>query len=288
MEVKLSIGIVSYNSVDYVKNLLNSIKKNPPSVPYEIIVLDNASEDGSIEFLKKVKGIKKIFLRENSGFSHGCNIIGKRAMGKYILFLNPDVVVTPNALDKLVEFMEKNPQCGVAGGKLLNFDGTLQLSCRMFPTYLNVMFGRESLFRKLVPHNPFSRKYMLYDLDYSKNQVVDWLRGAVFITPRWLFDELGGFDERFFLFLEDTDYCRRVWLRGLKVCYVADAVFYHKLGGSTRKRLIKNRIIHNYSMYKYFLKWTNKNILIEFLLGEALLLRIMILILGKIAESIRE
>ncbi|RKZ18914.1 hypothetical protein DRQ17_02265 [bacterium] len=158
MEVKLSIGIVNYNSLDYVKKLLDSIKRNPPSVPYEIIILDNASVDGSVEFLKKEKGIKKILLRENSGFSHGCNLIGKRARGKYLLFLNPDVVVTPKALDKLVEFMEKNPQCGVAGGKLLNFDGSLQLSCRMFPTYLNVMFGRESLFRKFVPHNPFSRR----------------------------------------------------------------------------------------------------------------------------------
>ena len=288
MEVKLSIGIVNYNSLDYVKKLLDSIKKNPPSVPYEIIILDNASVDGSVEFLKKEEGIKKILLRENSGFSHGCNLIGKRSRGKYLLFLNPDVVVTPNALDKLVEFMEENPQCGVAGGKLLNFDGSLQLSCRMFPTYLNVMFGRESLFRKFVPHNPFSRNYMLYDLDYSKNQIVDWLRGAVFITPRWLFDELGGFDERFFLFLEDTDYCRRVWLRGLKVCYIADAVFYHRLGGSTRKKPMKNRMIHNYSMYKYFLKWRDGSLFTEFLLGEALLLRIMMLILGKFVESMRE
>ncbi len=288
MEVKLSIGIVNYNSLDYVKKLLDSIKKNPPSVPYEIIILDNASVDGSVEFLKKEEGIKKILLRENSGFSHGCNLIGKRSRGKYLLFLNPDVVVTPNALDKLVEFMEENPQCGVAGGKLLNFDGSLQLSCRMFPTYLNVMFGRESLFRKFVPHNPFSRNYMLYDLDYSKNQIVDWLRGAVFITPRWLFDELGGFDERFFLFLEDTDYCRRVWLRGLKVCYIADAVFYHRLGGSTRKKPMKNRMIHNYSMYRYFLKWSDGSLFTEFLLGEALLLRIMMLILGKFVESMRE
>ncbi len=288
MEVKLSIGIVNYNSLDYVKKLLDSIKKNPPSVPYEIIILDNASVDGSVEFLKKEEGIKKILLRENSGFSHGCNLIGKRSRGKYLLFLNPDVVVTPNALDKLVEFMEENPQCGVAGGKLLNFDGSLQLSCRMFPTYLNVMFGRESLFRKFVPHNPFSRNYMLYDLDYSKNQIVDWLRGAVFITPRWLFDELGGFDERFFLFLEDTDYCRRVWLRGLKVCYIADAVFYHRLGGSTRKKPMKNRMIHNYSMYRYFLKWSDGSLFTEFLLGEALLSRIMMLILGKFVESMRE
>ncbi len=288
MEVKLSIGIVNYNSLDYVKKLLDSIKKNPPSVPYEIIILDNASVDGSVEFLKKEEGIKKILLRENSGFSHGCNLIGKRSRGKYLLFLNPDVVVTPNALDKLVEFMEENPQCGVAGGKLLNFDGSLQLSCRMFPTYLNVMFGRESLFRKFVPHNPFSRNYMLYDLDYSKNQIVDWLRGAVFITPRWLFDELGGFDERFFLFLEDTDYCRRVWLRGLKVCYIADAVFYHRLGGSTRKKPMKNRMIHNYSMYRYFLKWSDGSLFTEFLLGEALLLRIMMLIVGKFVESMRE
>ena len=150
------------------------------------------------------------------------------------------------------------------------------------------MFGRESLFRKVAPHNPFSREYMLYDLDYSKNQEVDWLRGAVFMTPKKLFLEIGGFDERFFLFLEDTDYCRRVRLRGYSVCYVADAVFYHKLGGSTRKKPLKNRMIHNYSMYKYFLKWSDSSFLSELLLGMGLLFRIMSLIIVKIIEPLVE
>lgn len=283
--MKLTIGIVNYNCINYALTLIKSIRENPPSYPYQIIVLDNASKDGSLKILRKLKDIKVIFKLKNLGFGKGCNEIAKRSNSEYILFLNPDIIVTEKSIDRLIEFMDNNKDCAVSGGKLLNFDGRIQYSCRTFPTLLSVFFGRENFLTRLFPDNQFSRRYMYLDMDYEKNNEVDWLRGAVFMTRRSIFERLNGFDERYFLFLEDTDLCFRAKKLGYKVFYVKDAVFFHKLGGSVSSIPLKSRIIHNYSFYKYFKKlFNNKRINLFF--DFAFILRFCFVIFSGTIERI--
>lgn len=283
--MKLVIGIVNYNCFEYTRNLINSIRKYPPSYPYSIIVLDNASKDKSKEFLKNIKDVKLIFKSKNLGFGKGCNDIARRTDSEYLLFLNPDILITENAMDNLIKFMDNNLDCAISGGKLLNPDGTIQYSCRRFPTLFNVFFGRENFFTRFIPGNRFTRKYMCIDMDYDKNNQVDWLRGAVFMVRRSVFDKLEGFDERYFLFLEDTDLCLRVKKEGYKVYFVSNAVFYHKLGGCVLSNPLRNKIIHNYSFYKYFKK-TLANKFLNLFLDYAFIARFGFIIFTGMMERI--
>lgn len=275
--MKLTIGVINYNTEIYINSLLESIRHYPPHCSFEIIVVDNASTDNSLKTLKKISGIKIIRNLYNMGFSKACNQISKIAKGDYLLFLNPDVIVTEGAIDRMLKFADKHKECGVIGGKLLDFDGEFQYSCREFPNIFNVFFGRESLLRKIFPNNPISRKYMLYDVNYNETQYVDWLRGAVMLTPLELYKKLGGMDEEFFLFLEDTEYCYRIKKNGRQVCYFPEAVFYHKLGASTKQIMLRAKIEHNVSMYRYLRKIYDIRYPLLFFLGLALLLRILVI-----------
>ena len=286
----LTIGIVNYNTKDDLEFCLQSIYRNPTRVKYSVIVVDNGSEDSSKEFLKSLnnKNVKKVYNTENRGFSSACNQIAKLADTTYILFLNPDVVITRGSIDRLISFMKKNKEIAIVTGKLLNPDGTLQLSCRRFPTILYVLFGRESIFRKVFPNNPISKKYMLYDLDYNKVQYPDWVRGAVMLVRFNLFKEIGGFDERFFLYLEDTDICLRFRKKGYAIAYNPEAIFYHKLGSSTNKREFQSKLIHNISMYYYIKKHMSYNSAILFFISISLFLRLTLLFGVEIIKRMKK
>jgi len=276
----LTIGIVNYNTKDDLKDCLNQILKSPPEVSYSIIVVDNNSTDESMEFLENLnkKRIRLILNNENKGFGSACNQIAKEIDTPYILFLNPDVKITKGAIDKLISFMENRPEVAIVTGKLLNPDGTIQLSCRRFPTILRALSGRASLFRSIFPNNPISRDYMLCNLDYDKIQFPDWVRGAVMLIKTNLFKEISGFDEQFFLYLEDTDLCLRLRKMGYEIAYNPEAIFYHKLGSSTKKKEFQTKLIHNVSMYYYVKKNFDYNPLLLFLLLISLFLRISFLI----------
>lgn len=286
----LTIGIVNYNTKDDLELCLQSIFRNPPHFKYSIIVVDNDSKDISREFLKSLnhKNIKKVYNTENRGLGSACNQIAKLADTTYILFFNPDVIITKGSIDKLISFMKENKEIAIVTGKLLNPDGTLQLSCRKFPKILYVLFGRESIFRKLFPNNPISRKYMQYDLDYNKVQYPDWVRGAVMLIRCDLFKEIGGFDERFFLYLEDTDLCLRLRKIGYDIAYNPEAIFYHKLGSSTKKKEFQSKLMHNISMYYYIKKHMNYNALLLFFISIALFLRLTLLFGVDIIKRIKK
>ena len=192
----LTIGIVNYYTENHILRCLNSIYKNPPKYPFVVYIVDNGSKKKKIIKIKEefpdVKIIKNI---RNVGFSRACNQIYFRSKSKYILYINPDTELEKNAVDNLTDFMEKHPDAGVAGARLLNFDGTLQLSCRRFPTIWNVFFGRKSVFAKYLPSNRFTKSYMLSELDYTRIQNVDWVVGAAIIVRNSALKSIGGFDE---------------------------------------------------------------------------------------------
>lgn len=253
--MKLSIIIVNYYTRNFLVNCINAIYRTPPSYPFELIVVDNASEDA----IHKVLGDKfpKVRIIDNNcnlGFARANNQGLREAKGEYILFINPDVIPKPGAIDKLIKFMMQHKDAGCVGGKLLNPDGSLQFSCRKFPTFLNVFFGRRSLLTKFFPNNRISRDFLLTDINHNRVQRVDWIMGACMMTSKEVLERVGGFDEDYFLFVEDVDFCYRLRKANLSTYYLPDAQFLHFHGVSTDRFWKKSLKEHNLGMYKFFVK----------------------------------
>jgi GT2 family glycosyltransferase len=282
----LTIIIVSFNSARFITRCLDFIKKNPPNRSFEIYVVDNNSKDESPQIIKKYyPEVKLMRNNENFGFSYANNQAIVRSKGKYLLVLNPDTIVTRGALDAMVGFMEEHTDVGVGGAKTLNFDGSIQYSCRRFPTLFYSFFGRQSLFTRFLPYNRISRKYLMMDEDYSKDLEVDWVFGASMIIRRKALEETGIFDEDYFIFVEDTDLCYRMKKNNWKVYFISNAVIFHHLG-VTRSRFWKITLLnHNLGMLKFFRKHYRLSPLTRLLFFWGLSLRLLLLVMLKTGES---
>lgn len=289
-DMTLTIGIVNYNTKEDLKRCIKSILQNPPNCDYQIVIVDNNSKDGSKSFIKKLKQkkIKYILNKKNSGFGAACNQITQIHNSSYILFLNPDVEVSKNSIDKLIKLLKNDEKIGTATGKLLYPNGSFQLSCRKFPTILRVLFGRESILRKIFPNNTISKEYLMSDVNYDKIQFPDSVRGAVMLFKTEIFKKIGGFDEKFFLFFEDTDICLRLRKKGYEIVYLPEAVFYHELGGSTKKEKLKTKIAINISMFYYVRKNMNYNFLMLSLVFIALITRLIFVFIVLSIKEIRK
>lgn len=233
MKIKLSIVIVNLNTRDLTIGCLRSIEKEAKDIPFEVLLTDNGSNDGSVEALKKLQSEKYwkekltlIFNDSNTGYAKANNQGIKKAKGEYILLLNNDTVVHKNALQSLIKFAESTPDAGVIGSRLLNIDGTLQMSCYHFPTITNAIneyfLGKKGLFEKFAPKG---------DLPVTVDSVV----GAVFLITPEAKKRVGILDERYFAYFEDIDYCRQVWKQGLKVYYLPESVITHYHGATFKK-----------------------------------------------------
>lgn len=223
----LSIIILNYKSDGLTKYCLKNIFNSKPTFDYEIIVVDNASPERNINKIKEeFNQIKLIKLKENKGFSAGNNAGIKLAQGKYILIINPDVVITPGKLERLVDFLDRNPHIGLAGPQLLNPDGTIQYSCLRFPDW-KMPFYRRSPLGKLKRGREYLKYYLMLDFDHRSDIPVEWLFGACLIIRKTALQKVGLFDENYFLYIEDTDLCRRFWEMGFPVYYVASVALIH-------------------------------------------------------------
>ncbi|GIV11266.1 MAG: glycosyl transferase [Fimbriimonadales bacterium] len=253
-EVLLTVQIVNWNAREPLRVALRSILAHPPQFEYELLVLDNASADGSVQMLEKeFPAVKLIVSEQNLGFSKGHNLAARAAQGKYLFILNPDTEVQPRALELLVQYAEQHPEIGVLGPKILNPDGSLQYSCRRFPNPAAALF-RNTPLGKLFPNNPYTRDYLMTDWDHNSIREVDWVSGAALFIRREVFEHLGGFDEQFFMYCEDTDLCYRAWQAGYKVVYYPEPKIQHTIGRSTD--LVANRMIITFhqSMYRFYKK----------------------------------
>jgi len=229
----LSIVIVNLNTKDLTVGCIRSIEKEAKDIDFEVLLADNGSTDGSVEAFKKIKEEKfwekrftLISNETNTGYAKANNQGIKKAKGKYILLLNNDTVVHKNALQNLIKFANETPDAGVVGSRLLNIDGTLQMSCYHFPTITNAIkeywFGQKGLFEKFAPK--------------VKDPVtVDSVVGAAFLITPEAKKRVGILDERYFAYFEDIDYCRQTWKNGLKVYYLSDSVITHYHGATFKK-----------------------------------------------------
>lgn len=250
----LSVCIVNFNTCSDLDKCLNSILNSESSITFEVIVVDNASQDGSVEMVRnKYPWVHLIINTVNRGFAAANNQALIASCGRYMLLLNPDTIVHPGALDSLVQFMDAHPDAGGIGPKLLNADGSLQYSCRAFPTLIAGMFRNTPLDR-LFPSNRFSREYLLADHDHNEPMEVDWVSGAAMMVRREVLQTVGMLDEDYFMYCEDMDWCWRMRQVGWKVYYVPTAVITHTIGRSSDQVLVPVLYHRHRSMLRFYLK----------------------------------
>jgi len=272
-EVDVSFITINYNSSEHTIKLVQSIIKNTEDVSYEIIIVDNASQDADFlnlkNFVSNVGKIKLIRSRINSGFSGG-NMLGVNyAMGEYWFFINNDSMLSNNSAKILKNFLDANEDVAVSTATILNERGDTILSYGLFPSVVEKLFGR-SAYRFFQ-----NKKFLNGKSNITKPSEVDIISGSCMFFKAKCFCSIGGFDTMFFLYSEEEDICKRVWNYGKKVYYVPDAKIYHIGGGSTNKSFEMEREFY-ISYYHLINKHYNffGQILIKFSLFMKLFFRI--------------
>ncbi len=278
----LSIIIVNYNVKEFIQNLLHSIVKAAVGIKYEVIIIDNASNDGSVEFIKeKFPDVKLIINSVNNGFSRANNQGLLIAEGEYLLLLNPDTLLREDTLNKMIAFFKSTPDAGLAGCKILNPDGTLQLACRRsFPgpwTSFCKVTGLSSFF----PKNRIFARYNLTYLDENQTYEVDAVSGSFMMLKKEIYKKIGGLDEQFFMYGEDLDLCYRIQKAGYKVFYVHSTQIIHYKGESTKRSGIDETKIFYEAMNLFVKKHFSSSVLVEAILHSAIALRQLFAFLGR-------
>ncbi|MCL4354480.1 glycosyltransferase family 2 protein [Patescibacteria group bacterium] len=255
----LSIVIISYNTKDLTGECVESIKKNVSAkISYEIIVVDNDSKDGSVDFLKnKFPDVLVIASKENLGFSKANNVGIKKSVGRYVLCLNSDTVVYPGVLEYMINFMDKNKEVGASTCELETPNGEIDdASHRGFPTPWNALTHFSGL-SKIFPHSKLFSGYWQGWKDLTKIHEIDVLAGAFMLIRREAGEEAGWWDEDYFFYGEDVDFCYQLKQKGWKIYYVPTVKILHYKGASggikkvsqnittatkeTKKRVTKSR-----------------------------------------------
>jgi GT2 family glycosyltransferase len=245
----ISIIIVNYNTKDLLKNCLKSISATVHNLCHEIIVVDNASSDGSQGMIgTEFPTIHLIKNERNYGFGAANNQALAIAGGRYVLLLNTDTVLKENAVSELFSFMETHPEAAMACGQLLNADGSKQNSVAPFPSIWTLLFNLP-LLEKLFPQKYPSKRY-----DYRHPLEVDSGIGACLLVSQKAIKEVGLFDERYFFFLEETDWALRMKNAGWKVYHVPSAHIFHLQGQSIGHDIL-SRLEFYRSRYQFFRKW---------------------------------
>ncbi|MGC8652992.1 MAG: glycosyltransferase [Candidatus Kryptoniota bacterium] len=250
--MQVSVIVVSYNVREFLANLLKSLKLALMGIDSEIIVVDNASEDETVAYLRKTyPELTIIENRSNLGFGKANNQAARIAHGDHLLLINPDAVVEENTVKEMLSFMKAFPDAGAAGCRILNADGTLQRACRRsFPTPW-VAFTKISGLSSLFPRSKIFGRYNLTYLDEDNVHEVDAISGSFMFIPRRIFEEVGGFDEDYFMYGEDLDLCYKIKQAGYRVYYNPSTSIIHFKGQSTRRSRI-NRTLEFYRAMRIF------------------------------------
>ena len=248
----VSIVLVNYNSGGALKNCLDDLAREAGGQSLEVLVVDNASQDSSLETARSAHpGFVYLLNRVNVGFARACNQALALAKGRFLMLLNPDTRLKPGALAELAGYLEERPEVGAVGPKILDPQGTVQYSARSAQGPLALLFNRYSLLTRLWPDNPVSRRYLLSHWDHDSEREVDWLSGAALMVRREAVAAAGLMDEDFFLFHEDVDWCRRIQAAGFRIMFNPAAVVEHRIGISLDKGSIRLLAVRHRSMIHY-------------------------------------
>lgn len=267
--MKLSIIITNYKTPGLLKLCIESLKKSLSNGDYEIIVVDGESEEETqemiLDFLPQVKFIP---FSKNIGFPRLVNAGLKKIdpNNKYVLILNADIINNDNAVQKMITYMEENPDIGILGPKLLSFNNDIQFSCFRFYTPWSIVCRRTAL-GKTKWGEKVLKDFLMKEWDRKTVKDVDWVQGSAMMIKREALDKVGLMDERFFMYFEDVDWCRRFWENGYRVTFYPEAAMYHYHGqASAPKKGILTTVYNKYiwvhiiSALRYFIKYYNKKV----------------------------
>lgn len=263
----LSIIIIHYNAIKELRSCLEAIKGSGLNLPFEVVIIDNSCVnllEALLRYYRKFFDINIITNERNIGYARAVNQGIKLAHGEYLLIINPDISITPKAIESMIAFIKKEKNIGILAPQLLNSDGTIQYSCFRFPKYWTPFIRRS--FLKLLPFGRNEiKRYLMLDFDHRTTADVDWVLGAAMMTEKDLIKKIALMDERFFLYFEDVDLCRRFHNEGYRVVYFPEAKFYHRYSRLSATRggitLLFNKYfwLHLISGLKYFAKWHKLN-----------------------------
>jgi GT2 family glycosyltransferase len=278
----LAVVIVNYKSLEPLLGCLRSLGGGAPGVGLETVVVDNSPGDGAAAGVaREFPGVRWITSPENVGFARAVNRGIAATSAPFVALLNPDCEVRPGALAELLRFHAARPDTGIAAPQILNPDGSLEFSARGYPGAAAFLFNRYSLLTRLLPGNPWSRRYLLTDWDHTSVRDVDWVSGACMCVRREAIAAVGPMDEGYFMFNEDVDWCRRMNQAGWRVRYVPEAVVVHHIGAS--KGRVAPRVIleRHRGMVRYFRKHHPSNPVTEAAVGALVMTRAWLMLAGN-------
>ena len=238
--VELSIIVLNYRTPRLLEQCLHGILGLRTALGPEVIVVDNGSADGSLEMVaERFPQVTHIASPVNLGYAAGNNLALRRSRGRCVLVMNTDVVLPEGALDELCRYLSEHPSAGLVAPRLVNPDGTTQLSVARFPSFWMPLWRRTPLGYLPLPRRAAAR-YMMTDWDHRDSRTVGWAMGACLLIRREALETVGLFDEGFFLYLEDVDLCRRLWTAGWEVHYdsAVEVVHLHRRLSAGRSPLI--------------------------------------------------
>lgn len=272
--------IVSYNVGDYVAECIRALLAESESLK-EIVVVDNASSDNTLQRIKEAfekqsekMGVKLNLIGNstNQGFAKAVNSGAKAVnMGskpekdEKLLIINPDAVIVKGSIAKMCSLLDENPEAGVVGCRILDKNYAVQSSARGFPDLMTPFFGRRAIWSRLIPLNPITNRNLTDTRSVKEACTVDWVSGAVMMVRRDEFLENMGFDEDFFMYWEDADFCLRMKKKGLLTYYLPSARAIHFTGCSSKKRKFLSSLSFYFSAFKYYLKNIRPDSILAFL-----------------------
>ena len=268
----ISFIVITHNNEDCIGKCLSQLKSSD-GVRCEIIVVDNNSTDKTKAIIKEE--FPNVLLCKsdiNRGYSYGINKGVANSKGDVIFIMNPDAQLLTTNLRNMYEYIKSN-HVSVLGPKVINPDGTRQFSARRFPTLKTGFFNRLSLITKLLPNNKYSNYYLNPIIDDDKTQNVDWVSGCSMVIRRDIYEKLSGFDEDFFLFNEDVDFCYRSKKIDYKVQYYPYIIVMHKMGISNNYTNFKVKYQRHRSMWLYYRKHFKRNFLLDILVFCGIVIR---------------
>jgi GT2 family glycosyltransferase len=280
--MELSIIIVNYNVKEFLQNLLYSIQKAAKNISHEIIIVDNASDDGSNEMIKE-KFPRAILIenKDNLGFGKANNIGMKIARGQFFLLINPDTIVSEDTFSKMLEFFQKTPDAALVGCKILNPNGSLQLACRRSFPGPWTSFCKVSGLSTLFPKSSLFARYNLTYKDENQTYEVDAVSGSFMMIKKEIYEKTAGFDEDYFMYGEDLDICYRIQKLGYKVYYFHETQIIHYKGESTKRSSVDETKYFYNAMHLFVKKHFSTYFLVETILRSAIWFRELFAFLGR-------
>ena len=247
MTAQVTAVLVSWNVRDLLLRCIDSLKADGVS---DIVVVDNDSKDDSVEAVRRAHpDVDLVELSENTGFAGGVNRAVHRTSSPYVLVTTPDVYVEPGSTKALQAVLDERLDVGFVAPRINTPDGQLYPSVRRFPNLVDAI--GHAFLHFLWPRNPFSRRYKMLDWDHAAAADVDWVACTHFLVRREAWDAVGGFDEQFFMFVEDVDLCWRLHQAGWKIRYEPASVIEHEVSASADQTPYKMIAVHHRSLYRF-------------------------------------